>query len=382
MDRVLLAVNGVPFHNFTKISVSRSIENFCGTFDFEATAADQRGFPIGRGAHIGVMVNGRRIVTGWVEKISPSISSSDHMVSISGRDVTCDLVDSTLAANSVELNPPITLEGIIQAVLDAIGLKLTIKNNVAGLEPFGSDDLVACEAGQGAFEFIELHARKKQVLITTDGNGTIVITRAETVNGDYRFTNRRDGAFNNVLSSSASYDDSQRFNQYVVQSQGNMVGANKSGAANFDDLVNVTSNAAVDSEVRRGRVLHLVAEQSALSGTAYDRAVWEASVRKARSMTYSATLDGITDDNGAAFEFNRVVMVDDDAAGINALMLVKSVSFSIDSSGSETSFEMAERGAYTLELNQPKAQKRVNKIGKYFNDDLETTEQLGSSNEK
>lgn len=378
MASVVLVVNGVPFDNFTSISVSRSIENFCGTFSFDCTAADQIAFPIRRGSHAVVMVNGERIVTGWVESISPSISATDHSVSISGRDVTCDLVDSTLAASSVELNPPVTLESIIRQVLDALELDLEIENRVTDLTPFGSDDLVACEAGQGAFDFIEQHARKKQVLITTDGRGRIVIARAENTDANYLFINRYDGAENNVLDSTAKYDDSQRFNKYVVQSQGNMVGANSAGSANLDDLVNVTSNAAFDDGVRKGRVLHLMAEQSALAGTAYDRAVWEASVRKARSMTYSAKLDGVVDEFDEPFAFNRLAYVRDDACGIDATMFVKSVAFSISMSGSETSFELAEQGAYSLELNQPKAQKRVNKIGKYMNDDEEAAEtQIG-----
>lgn len=374
MAEVRLIIDNVPCFNFKSIQISRSIENFCGTFSFTATAADQQAFPIRRGAYAVVTINGEPVVTGWVETISPSISATDHMVNIGGRDVTCDLVDSTLAADSVELTTPVTLVSIIQQVLDALGLELEIVNNVPSLEPYGADDLVACEAGQGAFDFIEQHARKKQVLITTDGRGRIVIARAETTQAAFRLTNMIGNSSNNVLDSSAVYDDSQRFNRYIVQSQGNMVGANSFGESDFDDIVNVTSQAAIDNQVRRGRVLHLVAENSALSGTAFDRATWEASVRKARSMTYSANVDGITDYDDMPHAFNRLIMVEDFACDISARMLIKSVAFSISDGGADTSFELATEGSYTLELEQPAPRKRTNKIGDEFNEDEDESE--------
>lgn len=317
------------------------------------------------GSNVKATINGFPILSGYVEKISPSVSASDHSVSIEGRDITADLIDSTLNAGSVELVPPVTLEQIIARVQTAVGTEIKVINEVPGLKPYGLDELVSYKAGDAAFSFLEKFARKRQVLLNTDGKGAIVISRNSKESAPFSIVNRRvDNGANNVLSSSASYDFSERFRDYVVVSQANLVGSSNFGEPDLDAVVSVKSGVVTDTEVRKGRVLNIVAEKNSSIAEALERAKWEANIRKARSLKYSVTLDGITiPGTPNPYQINRLVEVIDEVANISSVMLIKSASFSVSASSSETSLELTSPDAYTLELEEPEKKSQAKKKG-------------------
>lgn len=359
-----LEVDGVPFDTYLSFSVSRSMENFSGSFSMTATDADVKGFPIKLGSLVKATINGFPILTGYVEKTSPSVSASSHEVTIDGRDVTADLIDSTLDASSVELTTPISLEEVIARVQAAVGTRLKVINNVPGLKPYGADELVSCKAGDGAFAFLEKFARKRQVLLNTDGLGNITISRNSEEEAEFAIFNDKDGnLLNNVLSSSASYDNSDRFRDYVVVSQANLTTTPSFGdEPDLDAMVSVKSSVITDSEIRPGRTMVIVAEKNSSIAEAIERAKWEANVRKARSRTYSVTLDGLVmPGTSKPYPINRLVEVSDEAVSIFSIMLVKSASFSVSADSSETSLELVNPDAYTLELAEPEKKSKAKK---------------------
>lgn len=365
-----LEVDGVPFGNFKSFSVNRSIETLCGSFSFTASDADRKVFPIKLGSRVKATVNDVPILTGFVESISPAISIDSHDVQIQGRDITADLVDSTLNAGSVEIVPPVSLVDVINKVQAAIGSSLEVVNNVPDLKPIAVEDLVSCKAGQGAFEFLEKFARKKQVLLNTDGRGRIVISRNSREEIDFSLVNRRDGIGNNVLSSSATYNNSERFNRYIVVAQSNLVGANNFGIDDIGDLADVQSKPAIDPDIRSSRVLYLTGEKNFNSSDAYERALWEKNVRRARAWTYSAKIQGLvipgTDE---PIPVNRLVLVVDEDASISAKMLIKSVSISSSESGSESSLELVDSTSYTLETSKPEKEAETNPLAAEFSEE-------------
>lgn len=368
-----IEVDGVPFDTYLSFSVSRSMENFSGSFSMTASDADVKGFPIKIGSLVKATINGFPVLTGYVESASPSISSDSHEVTIDGRDVTADIIDSTLDASSVELTAPVTLEAIIAKVQAAVGTSLKVINNVPGLAPFGAAELVSCKAGDGAFAFLEKFARKRHVLLNTDGLGNITISRNSKETAPFFVSNRKpNDPRNNVLSSSSSFDNSDRFRDYVVVSQGNLTSAPSFGdEPDNDAIVSVKSSVITDSEIRRGRTMVIVAEKNSSIEEAITRAKWELNIRKARSRTYSATLDGLVmPGTSEPYPINRLVEVYDDAASIFSTMLVKSSNLIATKDSAETSLEFANPEAYTLEQDEPekksKAKKKESEIAPEF----------------
>jgi len=363
---ISMEVDGVPFTTFKKINVSRSMDEATGKFDFTATAAEAKAFPIRRGASVRIVSNKEAIMTGWVESISPSYSTTDHELQIQGRGKGSDLVDSTLSAGSIEVQPPATLVDVAQQVIAFLGVDMKVLTDLPpdAFQPYTAEEIVSVEAGQGAFEFLEKYARKRQVLISENGDGDMLLLRASGVEMNYSLINTLNNGNNTVLDASSTYNDADRFGQYSVVSQSNLSGLNNFEDQDMDDTVNSEGITVFDNEIRKSRVLYLVAEQSSNSEQSQLRAQWEANIRKARSRVYSATVEGIgLPDTGEPFKVDRLLFVNDYFADINDFMLVKSISMSVEVGGSTTKFDMMEKDAFTLQLNEKKIDKKKKKDG-------------------
>lgn len=364
---VRMEVDGVPFDHFLSFEVSRDIEDFSGSFNCTTSNVDIKNYPINVGSPIKILVNDIPIITGYVDSISPNLSVSDHKVVIQGRDITCDIIDSTLAADSVELSTPTTIADIINKTQAAMGLSIPVIDN-SGSTPFGNDDLIACQAGETGFDFIDKNARKRQVFVTTNGNGEIVVTRANPDDTGLKFLDELNGLNNNILESSAKFDNSKRFGKYIALSQSNLTALNDTTDADLQDAVYVKSKPEVDDEIRQSRVLYFIAENPSDGENLSDRAKWEGNIRKARSLDYRATIEGIVNPiTGKPYELNGLAYVKDDELSFNTMLLIKGITLKYDlSQGSETEFNMTYANAYTLEINDPARDRKTKEVGSLY----------------
>lgn len=399
---IKIVINGTPFENFTSATVERSIEQFSGSFTFTATQVENENnvnWDLQAGSSCVITVNDFAVITGFIDSITPSTDPRSHDVTITGRDITGDVVDSTLLASDVEMKPPVTLPEVIKKVLGSLGLDLPV-TDTANTPPFTSTDFVACEEGANAWQFIDDNARKKQVLVNTNGKGGVVCMRSDSaINKGLKLTMIDIDLDSNILKSSSSVDFSQRFGQYVVTSQSNLAtqqnqfaGLSQPQTNTAPELlrvsptaqnqttakqqtsgaVTVRSGVVVDKQIRQSKRMVIVAEQTSSTSDALARAKWQANMNKARSITYSATIDGFVHTDGEfkgqPYSFNELVVINDENQGINATMLTKSVRFTVDSSGGEiTDFEFVDKDSYKLELSDPSLQdKKVNKVGTPF----------------
>jgi len=381
-----LVVDGVPYTNFTAMAVTQNIETFAGQFSFSAIdvngAFNAKSYPVKLGSLCKVTISGVPVLTGYVESVNVDTSNTTHSVTVAGRDVTCDLVDSTMPATFSPSAQNISLVSLINQVQALFGLALPVINQVTDLEDFTSFEIVAPDAGQSAHDYLEKFARKKRVMLTTNGAGAIVITRASGNPLGMSFINRRNDTRlqNNVLSSSVSYDYSQRFSRYIVGSQANMQGMNEAGDTDNESIVDAQAEASDTSMTRNTRVLYLVAENVSDVSALKERAEWEANIRMARSRQYSCVIDTHTVRTGTPLWFNRTAMVIDDNAAINETMLIKSVTFKENlNEGIETAVDFVVANAYTLELAAPVSTQDANSIGDPFGGAQLTDEEINQT---
>ena len=100
MSKILLEVNGVRYDGWTEVTVSKSIENLCGSFDFSTTVKESAGLVIQNDLkaqdEVKIFIDDTLILTGNIESLSISYSTSDHSIRVSGRDKTGDLIDSSI----------------------------------------------------------------------------------------------------------------------------------------------------------------------------------------------------------------------------------------------------------------------------------------------
>lgn len=347
-----LRVNGIEYANFTRASCEVRLDALCRSFSFEAVAPEGRALPFKGGEACEVVVDGETVVTGHIEVVSVNYDASSHTIGVQGRSRSADLLDSSLdAVNDIRMDD-LTLKGLIEAVIASLSLDLTVRDEVNPEAYNPAEDLAAPEPGENAFEFIEKYARKRQVLITDDARGNIVIASNSGQHAEGAVQHIIGAEDNNVLRSSFSYDTTGRYNAYRISSGLNPVALNLAGDTDLASLVN-QNGGVFDSEIRAGRQLVLISETPFSNGNCESRAKWEADIRKARGLAYSAAVPGyrVGIDSGALWRPNRIYQIVDDFVGKVEPMLCNSVTFTYDANaGRETSLEFVGQKAYTLLL--------------------------------
>ena len=349
-NKITIEIDGVNFEDYLSGNVSRRMDEFCGTFNFNTTKDQSEEYNITEQSYCNIYVNGKKAMTGVIDNISPSEDPSSSTISISGRDITCDIVDSSLPS-SISLSGEFTLVTVIEKVLKALGLddKIKVINQVENLRSFTSKDIVSSEVDKNAYDFINDYAQKVSAILNTDEDGNIVITKAGVKSVPDILLNTTDpigSDQNNILSSSSGYDYSKRFYKYIVVSQNNATTEKKQISVESVSQKGI----AYDEEVRTSRVLVIKANNSCNSETCQEIATLEANVRRANSLKYNCKVAGYELNSGELYSVNTLISVVDDDNYINSQLLIKSVDFDFGD-GSTTSMEFGYMDAYTLQAN-------------------------------
>lgn len=366
---IQLEVGGALYSNWISVTVERSLETISGAFRFMAIASPEDSFPIPRGQSCRVLINGYPVITGYVDRIDINYGPQEHQIAIEGRDKTCDIVDSHIDSN-LSFKAPVTLEEVIKRTLVSIKANdVKVINKVKDLAPFRKEELVAGKIGEKAFEFMDKYARKRQVVLTTDGLGNVVITRASQELSPIVLRNKFDDNFNTIKTAYISYDDTERYNSYVFVTQ-----ANHSAEPDMTDTPKKSTNRRyeyLDKKVRPSRRYVAIAEGNSKERPLEDRAKWEANIREARSFLYRCTHVGHSpwSETGEPYLPNTLVTVKDDFADIDTQLLLVKVVYSLDLlDGSTTQLELMSREAFLVilsEKNNGKDKKRGTDTAKY-----------------
>lgn len=349
-----IEVNGLVYSGFISAIAEIRLDALSNTFSF--TSAGPAPFKVGDPCRI--LVNDKVVLTGHIEVINGSGDTQSHEITYSGRDKTGNLVDSSVGVMS-DLGTSISLKTIIEKVIaNLVGLDFGVIDNVNPKKFNPAEDKIAPEPDDNAFEFIEKLARKRQVILTSNSEGDIVIEETPGVNTIHAVQNIIGADNNNVISYSFSYDQTGRYNLYKMQSSLNPTAFSLSGSANNSDVVNQSAD-VIDSDIHAGRQLVMSPEGAYSNAENKTRAEWEQRIRKARGQLYSAVVQGFNPpDSDDLWEVNTIIGVLDDFAGISAEMLINSVTYSLDeSSGSTTTLSLVEQNAYNLEITEPVTEK-------------------------
>lgn len=353
---IRLEVDGVEYDHFTSASVEIRLDALSNTFSFTAVATGISKPPFKVGAACRVIVGDQTVMTGYIEIADGSYDAGSHSITYRGRDKTGDVVDSNISALS-DFGTSISLKTVIEKVIThigATGVSVIDRANPAKFNP--AADLLAPEPGDNAFDFIEKLARKRQVILTSNADGNIVIEKTPGPVIDFALQNYIGASNNNILSASFSYDETGRYNVYKMTSGLNPLSL--TGSASTSDIVNQKSS-IIDADIRAGRQLAFVPESSFSNSEGDKRARWESRIRRARGQLYSATVQGHKPYGlDELWQVNRVIAVIDDFADIRAGMLINSVVYNFDTSGgSTTNLSLVAENAYNLEIQEPITQK-------------------------
>ena len=355
-----LEVNGLSYGQWTDIKVNRSLDNFPAQFSFTAAfnIAENKSFPIKEGDKCTVFADGKQIINGFVEVIEGEYSMGSHSINIRGRSRTCDLVDSTVAAD-INITMPASLKSVINQILQKSGFTDIAVNIISEAQPkdFTTADKVVASVGDSVISVIDKYCRKRQLYITDDFNGDLVLFSGST--GKFKAQLQTAGNdLDNIKSARVRRDSSKRFNKYTVHSQQNLTTVDPFSDVSPNDTVGGLDSSAMDIDVRAQRRLNIIAESPSNSDECKQRANWQANINRARAFSYSATVEGHETGYGETYDTNYLVGVLDIVHDVRTDLLINSIDYSFDlQNGSVTDIGMVPRDAYTSEPSQPADQK-------------------------
>lgn len=332
MPDVRLAINGVEYGGWKSVRVVRGIDQVAGTFELgvsELWPGQDLTRQIRAGDRCKVSVDRTTVITGYVDDVQISEAKDSHEVSVSGRDATGDLVDCSAIHKTGRWSDR-KIEQIAEDVCQPFGIKVT-----ADADTGAKVSSWAIQEGESAFECLERLARHAGVLLVSDGLGGLRITRAGA---------RRVGTAlvreQNILAASGTLSFRDRFSQYVAK--GESFGTDEtSGPALLPKAV------VVDAGVKRYRPLIVLAEDLATPETLKRRAEWERNVRGGRSTDVAVKVQGWSHAAGL-WRPNEIVGVQHPALRLNHDLLIRSVAFVLDESGTVTELALTMPEAFQL----------------------------------
>lgn len=359
-----IEVDGAEYAGFVAASATLRLDALSNTFGFEATSEDGEPLPFKGGEAVKVSVDGELVLTGFIELVNVEGESTNHRIDVQGRDRTGDLLDSGIGGLS-DFTSQITLKSIIERVIAHLDPDTPARERIqvvdeVGPEPFNpAEDIEAPERGQNAFEFLEVLARKRRVLLTSNADGAVVIAAGSGKEVDAHLHHRIADDSNNVIRFSASYDTTGRFNAYQTLSQRNVTPGALLGLLGNDTIVDQGSKVVVrDREIRKGRQLILIGEATYSTAEGEKRSGWERDVRRTRGNQYAATVHGFRNQTGNLWALNELVSVVDEFADVEAVMLVNQVAFRMGpAEGRTTTLSLVNRDAYSRALEEPEERK-------------------------
>lgn len=333
-DDIILRINGQIHGGWKRAAVTRTMTTLAGTFQIDVTdrwADDAAARPILPGARCSVSVAGRQVIQGFVDEAMPRYDQTTHQATIRGRDATADLVDCSAVHEPDEWKDQ-RLDQLVRNIAEPFGVR--VGADVPLGEPF---KLFKLQPGETAFTAIERLCRMRAVLPISDGQGGLLLTRAGSRRAGAALENGPNG---NVLSGEGASSDRDRFSEYRVR------GSSQGNDLVFGDELQVEGR-ATDGAIGRYRPLVILAETQVDQRAADDRARWEATVRAGRARQARYVVQGWTA-GGDLWQPNTLVAVRDDWLAIQGDMLITSVRYRRNETGTTTELGVMHPDAFKL----------------------------------
>jgi prophage tail gpP-like protein len=325
MPELRLIVNGVRYAGWKTAQVTRGVEAISGGFALsvsERWGGQDEPWPIVEGDECKLFIGDVPVITGYVDRRSPSYTADDHTLAVSGRDATGDLVDSSALLDRWEFLG-VSLLTFAKRICDPFGIEVELQAGLGLPKPAAK---LTIDPGDTAFEALERACRLAAVLPVSDGLGGLLLTRT----GSARCTTALVQS-ENILGAGADYDASGRFRRYVVLGQ--RPGSDSDSGAS----VAAVKGEAQDLNVgRAARTLVIRAEGAVTTEYARRRAEWDAKVRAARGDAVSVRVQGWTEGDGTLWPVNALVPVRSAWLGIDGEMLITQATYSLDGNGGTT----------------------------------------------
>lgn len=350
-NNLQIDINGQRFTGFTYASVQRSMDALCGTFFFSTTIKEDADGLIDNGLKmddkVEIFIDDQKVMTGYIEELSIDAGVNTHELSFGGRDITSDIIDSSMPEFSY--NNSKNFKNLIEGVLKEAGINIKVINNLTSQDldtlnfnAFEGDGKAA-NLDSTIFDFFDHFAKQKQVLLLTNEDGDLVITREETNISPGSLTCNKNDNNNNIISASVSINTYERFSKVNISAQdSNAVDKNLLNQEGF----------ATDSQIRKSKQQRIFYPNKTTDPNALQNmSQWHVNMYKAKGTRYSTVTQGYYAQpvSEILWEINTLVDVEDDLTKVKGQYLIEGFSFTKDvDSGSITRLNIVNKGSYSI----------------------------------
>ncbi len=305
-DDLSLIIGGVSLQGWQSVRVTRGCERVPSSFEIMATErypTQPTEMAITPGQACVVKLGADPVLTGYVDRVMPTISPQGHSVRVQGRSkmedvVDCSVTPSVIAGMQVTTSSLLDLATKIAAPFGIPVKSLTGDNvpvNAAAMGQANAPLIFNVVLSETGYEVIERVARWVQTLVYDDVDGSIILARAGTSTMASGF---QQGV--NVQQASSAFSMDQRFSEYDAM----LMSYKFFGADGGSDILAIFH----DTTVPRYRPTVIISEQFTPSGYyAQKRAQWECARRIGRSQAVRVTCDSWRDSAGALWQPNAFV---------------------------------------------------------------------------
>lgn len=309
--RITLVVRGMEYTGWLQSEVSRSVEAICGTFSVPVSLVPGQPPDIQRQDTVQVRIGDTTVIDGYVLKAAPFYRKNDCGFRVTGRDRTGDLVRCSAIHAGGQWRKA-GLDRIAQDLAAPFGVRVVVDVDVGA--PITDFKL---GHGESVLDALARAARLRGVLVTSDSQGRLLLTRA----GLQRFEGVIRRGYN-VIEAEDVGSDEDRHSDYIAYGQSNTL-------ADFEAARGLKALAR-DEEVLRYLPLVINAQGNTTAAELQTLVDHTKRVRRGHSMGFRYRVEGWTF-AGKPWPINQRVAIFDDVAGLDgAEWLIASVRHTAD----------------------------------------------------
>lgn len=346
-DAATFYVNNKVFEGFKNIKIARNLTSLTGTFDITLTdkwKVEQEDFEIKPGDRIHCHLGKTALFEGYIDKLNISFNATSRNITIQGRDKTQDIVDCSIVSAS-DFND-LDFNGIATELLKGFNIKVIPEVDVG--PKFAKFSI---RQGETIFEALDRAAKERQLILLSSTHGNLLINKR---GNSIAKTELIEGV--NVLAAAVSFDNTQRFSDYIVKGQSTgLIGSPKDATQN--------KGTSKDSGVTRYRPTVLISENAVDNDGAQKRSEFEASFRAAKAMQVNVSVVGWNQKDGSLWGVNQLVQVDIRSIGIKQQLLIQRVKFDQSENGRRTELELIRPDAFEFKKEIKKESDPLDLLG-------------------
>lgn len=349
MDEIIVVVDDVRYRGWKKFTVHNTLDAMCGSFTLEIVEfSDELVENLFPGNRVDIYIGGDQLMAGYIYTREKTVTSGSNTLTLSGRDITSDLVDCSPTVKS-NYWAGAKIERIANDITKPFGIFTDV---IVDDVPFSEFSI---QQGETAYSAIERMCRLRGYLCITNQFGDLVITNFdERFIPDIELNTSKLEIGKNIISMTEALDYSNRFSEYFVRGQGK---GDNNGIAWSKKSLNYTGK-ATDKGIKRYRPKVIISDSETSNATTKEQALWTARTNAARAKVYTVTVQGFRQQftfrnaEDALWRSGAFVHLINPAWRVSRQFIISRCEYSFSEGGSLTTLTLKDPWAYRTDPNE------------------------------